>query len=368
VLVAGTFDDDARSRVVIEALRLSGADLDIIREPLWGSQRYVLVNQPKLRLGLRALRAYARLLWRVSKAKRSDLVVVLYPGHLDMPLISAIARLKHTPVLFDMFLSAYDSLVTDRSYRRPGSAFARAARVVDRVACRCADLVLADTPQHADHFAHLTDVSRERFRVLWVGAPDEVFRPLTAISPISNLVLFYGTYIPLQGVDTIVRAAKLLEDEGIRFLLIGEGQERPRIETIVQELSIQNVELRGLIDLEELPAQIASAALCLGIFGTTAKAARVVPHKVFQCLAVGRPVVTADTPAIQSAFDGEVATAPAGDPRALAIAIRDLLGDESRLSSLASAGHRRYERDYSERALARQIGRIVDELVTRPAR
>jgi glycosyltransferase involved in cell wall biosynthesis len=79
-------------------------------------------------------------------------------------------------------------------------------------------------------------------------------------------------------------------------------------------------------------------------------------------------VVTADTPAIQSAFDGEVATAPAGDPQALAIAIRDLLGDESRLSSLASAGHSRYERDYSERALARQVGRIVDELVTRPAR
>ena len=295
VLVAGTFDDDARSRVVIKALRLSGAELELIREPLWGQQRYVLVNQPKLLLGLRALRAYGRLLVRVLRAKRSDLVVVLYPGHLDMPLISGIARLRRTPVLFDMFLSAYDSLVTDRSYRRPGSTFGRVARVVDTIGCRCANLILADTPQDADHFADLTGVSRERFRVLWVGAPDDVFRPLPAISPISNLVLFYGTYIPLHGIDTIVRAAKLLEDEGIRFLVIGEGQERPRIETIVQELSIQNVELRGLIDLEQLPVQIASAALCLGIFGTTAKAARVVPHKVFQCLAVGRPVLTADT-------------------------------------------------------------------------
>jgi glycosyltransferase involved in cell wall biosynthesis len=103
--------------------------------------------------------------------------------------------------------------------------------------------------------------------------------------------------------------------------------------------------------------------LCLGIFGTTAKAARVVPHKVFQCLAVGRAVLTADTPAIRSAFDGEVATVPAGDAPALAIAIRELLADQDRLAALSAAGHARYERDYSEPALGRQMARIVADLV-----
>jgi glycosyltransferase involved in cell wall biosynthesis len=362
VLVAGTFDYDARSRVIISALRLSGFELEVINEPLWGPQRYVLVDQPKLALALKAARTYARLLLRLLRAQRADVLVVLYPGHLDMPLVAAVARLRRVPVLFDMFLSVEDTLVADRSFRQPDSMFARFTRIVDRVASRCATIILTDTPEDADHFAELTGVPRTRFRVLWVGAPDDVFHPLPETSPIPNLVLFYGTYIPLHGAETIIRAAKLLEADDIRFVLIGDGQERPKAERLVKELASGNVELSGLVQLEQLPMQIASAALCLGIFGTTPKAARVVPHKVFQCLAVGRPVLTADTPAIRSAFDAEVATVRAGDAPALAIAIRELLGDTERLESLASAGHARYERDYSEPALGRQLTSIVDEL------
>jgi glycosyltransferase involved in cell wall biosynthesis len=362
VLVAGTFDYDARSRVIIAGLRSSDVELEVIHEPLWGPQRFALVDKPKLALALKALRAYARLLVRLLRARRADVLVVLYPGHLDMPLVAAIGRLKRIPVLFDMFLSAHDTLVTDRSFRRPDSTVARIAQVVDRVACRGATLILADTPEDADHFADLTRVPRARFRVLWVGAPDNVFHPLPEISPAPNRVLFYGTYIPLHGVETIIRAAGALEGEDIQFRLIGDGQERPRIERLIKELSIGNVELRGLIELQQLPAEIASAALCLGIFGTTAKAARVVPHKVFQSLAVGRPVLTADTPAIRTAFDGEVATVPAGDPPALANAIRGLLDDPKRLAALSSAGHARYERDYSESKLGLQLAKIIEEL------
>ncbi len=363
VLVAGTFDYDARSRVIIAALRLAGVELEVIHEPLWGPQRYVLVDQPKLALAFKAARTYARLLLRLLRARRADALVVLYPGHLDMPLVAAVARLRRIPVLFDMFLSVEDTLVTDRSYRRQESIFGRFTRIVDRVACRLATIILADTPEDADHFAELTGVPRTRFRVLWVGAPDDVFHPLPETSPIPNLVLFYGTYIPLHGVETIIRAAKLLEADDVRFLLIGDGQERSKAEHLVDELSSGNVELSGLVELEQLPAQIASAALCLGIFGTTAKAARVVPHKVFQCLAVGRPVLTADTAAIRSAFDGEVATVPAGDSAALAAAIRELLADQDRLAALSATGHARYERDYSEPALGRQMAKIVAALV-----
>ena len=106
----------------------------------------------------------------------------------------------------------------------------------------------------------------------------------------------------------------------------------------MDELSTGNVELSGLVELEQLPAEIASAALCLGIFGTTAKAARVVPHKVFQCLAVGRPVLTADTAAIRSAFDGKVATVLPEMPLRWRLAIRELLGDQDRLEAFAASG------------------------------
>ena len=79
----------------------------------------------------------------------------------------------------------------------------------------------------------------------------------------------------------------------------------------------------------ELPGEIARASICLGVFGTSDKAARVVPNKVFQCAAAGRAVVTAATPAMTGAFGDAFVTVPVGDPTALADAVRELRGAEA---------------------------------------
>jgi glycosyltransferase involved in cell wall biosynthesis len=364
ILLAGTFEPDfARNRVLAALLERSGFQVETVQRSLWGPTRYSLLDGPKAVLLLRAVRAYASLLRALLRVPRPDAILVLYPGYFDMPLVGAIAKLRRVPVVFDIFISLHDTVAVDRALRDADSLLGRLTASVDRIACRFANLILADTPTHADYFAKLTRVPRERFRVLWLGAREDVFAPRAGTSPEPRLVTFHGTFIPLQGLETIVRAAKLLEPDGVRVRIIGDGQERPRIEELIEELRPANVELTGVLPVERVPDEIAAASLCLGIFGTTPKAARVVPNKLFECLAMARPVVTADTPAIRSAFDGEVAVVPAGDPDALAAAIRRLLADEHGLRKLAEAGHERYVRDYSEAALAAQLRRHVDELL-----
>ena len=78
-----------------------------------------------------------------------------------------------------------------------------------------------------------------------------------------------------------------------------------------------------------LGVEVGRAAICLGIFGDSAKAARVVPNKVWQAMAAGRPVVTADTPAVREVLeDGRSALlVPAGDPDGLAAALTRLAAD-----------------------------------------
>jgi glycosyltransferase involved in cell wall biosynthesis len=221
-----------------------------------------------------------------------------------------------------------------------------------------------DTPPDADYFAARAGIDASRLRVVWVGAQN-AFEP-TDLTPDRRLVHFHGTYIPLHGIDTIIRAAKLLEEDGIRFRLLGDGQDRPAIEQLAQRLDVSNVEFAEPVPLADLPRQIARGELCLGIFGTTAKAQRVVPNKVFEYLAVGRPVLTADTPGIRSAFSDELALVEPGNADALAATIRRLLDDPAELERLAAAGRARFERDYSRPALGRLLARHLAELELMP--
>ena len=96
---------------------------------------------------------------------------------------------------------------------------------------------------------------------------------------------------------------------------------------LARELHLRNVTFLPFVPLPQLPSLIHSADLCLGIFGTSEKARRVIPHKVLDAIACGVPVITADTPAIRERFANNplVHLVPAGNAQELARRILNVL-------------------------------------------
>jgi glycosyltransferase involved in cell wall biosynthesis len=357
VIAAGTFDRAfPRNRRLFAMLDRAGFDVEVCQADVWGGERYEIPNRRKLDVLVQALLAYPRLVWRFLRVPRGDVVLVMYPGWFDMLVIGVLARVRRMPVVFDIFISLYDTVVSDRKLTSPTSLLGRACKLADVVSLRIAHRVLADTPSHADFFASLAGIPRERVGVVWLGAQDDVFGPQPSVAPVPNRVMFHGTFLGLQGLPTIIEAAKLLEDDGIPFRIIGSGQDSDAIDRLLAELRPTNVEMVGRVPVEQVPAEIAAGTVCLGIFGTSEKALRVAPNKLYECVAVGRPVITADSDAIRAAFTSdEVATVPAGDPAALAKEIRWLIGDAPAREMMAKAGHERYVRDYSDEPLSRLL-------------
>ena len=215
-------------------------------------------------------------------------------------------------MIFNPLVSLADTFVADRGRFRPGSAAARALAAVDRHALRSADLVVADTRANADHLAGLAGLPPERVEVAYVGAEERVFG--AGWSPVEPFtVLFVGKLIPLHGLETVLAAARAASE--LRFRLVGSGQ----LEPLVRERPA-NVDWIPWVEYERLPDELHRAGCALGIFGTSAKAQRVIPNKAFQALACGTPLVTADTPGARELLvDGESALlVPPGDPEALA--------------------------------------------------
>jgi glycosyltransferase involved in cell wall biosynthesis len=333
---------------VISCLRRAGVEVVERHEPVWEGR------EQKWTSGVGALprlaRAQARLLRRVSG--RFDAVIVGYPGHLD--LVAARRAARGAPVVFSPLVSLWDTLVEDRGRFGGASLAARALRAVDRRALRAADLVVADTEAHADFLAGLAELPRERVAVCLVGAEERLFQP--GWSP-SGPPLFVGKLIPLHGLETILEAARRAPD--LRLRVAGSGQLEPLLAR-----RPPNVEWTPWIPYEQLPDAFRSAACALGIFGTSAKAARVIPNKAFQALACGVPLVTADTPAARELLvDGESALlVPTGDPDALAGALRQLTADEPLAQRVAEGGLAAYRERASEAVLGARWRSLLESL------
>ena len=354
----GTFEPEfSRNRRLRRLLHLAGVQVETIRRDVWGSDRLNVARQGKLAAALKAMRAYVMLVPDLLRAERPDIYLVSYPGWFDLPLVWAIGRIRRVPILFDPFISLFDTYIIDRGLARPGSILARLLWVIDRVAIRLADGLLADTGAHLDLFRTIAGKPVVG-HVLPLGADDDIFVP-QARHDEDGLVVFHGTFVPLQGATTIVEAAADL-DGVARIVMIGDGQDRRAVEERIAALTIKNVELVGLVSPAEVVDWIARCRVALGIFGTSKKADRVIPHKVYECLAVGVPVITRASSAVDAMFSpDEIVTVPAGDPQSLAQAIRDLLGNQARRQALGTAGHRAYRNRYHESVLAVELVRAV---------
>src|SRR5262245_7932799 len=333
VLYFGTYDRAyPRNAQVISALRGAGVEVREQHRAVWERRHNWSVG---LRQMLRVAEAERSLRRSRVDAEDADAIIVGYPGHFDLPAAKRVARRR--PVVFNPLVSLYDTLVEDRGRFGRGSAAAGFVRVVDGRAFRRADMVVADTEAHARFFREEFGLGPDRVQVCLVGAEDRLFFPGWQPGA-SFYALFIGKLIPLHGLETILAAAALTPD--LAFRIVGSGQ----LEHFLDDRP-PNVEWIPWIEYERLPGEIQAAGCALGIFGTTSKAARVIPNKAFQALACGTPLVTADTEAAREllADRRDALLVPPGDADALAAALRRLAGDRALADRLGAAGRATYE-------------------------
>lgn len=310
-------------------------------------------------------RNLAFLLPRLLSALRRphDLVVLGFYSH---PLVPLVRRLTRAPLLFDPFVSNHDTLVIDRGTVSSVSILSRMATALDKVALQQATAVLADTATHGAFYAAQFGLAPAKLSTLYVGADETVFIPRPNLAPQQLVVFTYATYLPVHGLPTVVRAAKLCEGHPITFRIIGAGPAAEQVRALAQQLKLHNLELLPSAPYHHLAENIAAASICLGgHFGASAKADMVIAGKTYQFLAMAKPVIVSDTLANREllAPHDTAAFCSRNDARSLADTILDLAGQPALCAHLGSRGRQLFERELSWKQLARPLWAVVEGLL-----
>jgi glycosyltransferase involved in cell wall biosynthesis len=366
----GTFERQyPRNAVVISGLRQNGVEVIECHFALWKEgfryNKLTLLSGlgGKLRFLGRILLAYPTVISRYLFIGEHDAVVVGYWGHIDIFFLAPFAKLKRKPIIFDAFFSLYDTAISDWKLAPKNSLLARLCHFVDRSACRLATLVLVDTEAQRDFFCQELGVAKEKVHWLYMGADESSFAPYPE-SPRSGplRVLYVGNYVPLHGVPIILQAARLLDREEIEFWLIGENHlEDPILKDLLSHLNPERVRFYPWMPPQELRVKIGEADVCLGVFGTSDKAKRVIPGKAFLALAMGKPLITGDSLAARELLkDGENAIlCEMGSSQALVDAILRLQRDRPLRQRIGEEGRKLFRNQCRPQVLGTRLAHFI---------
>lgn len=296
---------------------------------------------------------------------KPDLVWVPCFRQRDLAAASRWARQRGVPLLFDPLISAYDKQVFERKKYPPHSRQARQLHRQEQSLFGRADILVADTQAHADYFSGEFGVPPERVKVVYVGAEEPLFHPAPMPdhsdgSPLE--VLFYGSFIELQAPQVIVEAARRFDGPPVRWTLLGKGPLRAECERLA--CGLHTVRFEEPVPYAQLPARIHRADILLGVFDAGDKAGRVIPNKVFQALACGRPVVTRQSAAYPDAAgkggDAGLYRVAPGSPDALAQAVAQLALRVPVEPGLGREAAARYRDAFSQALIGGQLRAALD--------
>ncbi len=360
----------SRNKILVEGLRRSGVEVIECHERLWRGieDRVQAASGGWLRPTFiaRVVRTYWRLLKRYRRIGAYDVMVLGYPGQIDVYLARILTWLRRKPLVLDVFMSLY-LIASERGLAARHPVTGWLIYWLEKLACSLPDRLVLDTSEYVAWFQAVYAVPPGRFRLVPTGADDRVFKPVSNRCSNDGVlrVVYCGTFIPNHGVEHIVEAAKILAGEGtIHFELIGQGPEREKAMALARDYDLPNVTFVDWLEPEELLERVGCADVCLGAFGTTPQSLITIQSKVYEGLAMEKVVVTGDAAVVRAALrHGEhVYLVERANPGALAAGLLTLQADPALRRRLARRGRRRLSQEYTVERLGERMRFHLAEL------
>lgn len=351
ILLFGAYDKNySRNKINIAGLKAN--DVKVIEchitKPTFKSESKVTIIRYLVFLPFAFLYRNFALIYKsylIFQRNKFDSILVAYPGQLDLPAAFFVKNITGKKVYFDSIDSIYDTFVVDRKIIT-NKFLSNILFNFEKILYKIPDTILVDTDSNGKFLTKLFKTPAEKIKTLYIGAENKLYKKTKKQENKNFIVTFYGQASPLHGIEYIIRAAEICQktDKKIKFVLLGDGQTRKRDIELSQELGLKNITFLPSMIESKAAKIVSNTDIFLGVFKGNPKSLRVIPNKVYQGIAMAKPIITQDSEAIREIFKNKenIYLCKPADEKSLAKRILHLKKNPKKKEEIAKNGYKLY--------------------------
>jgi glycosyltransferase involved in cell wall biosynthesis len=271
--------------------------------------------------------------FKVLFGPKYDYVLVSSPNFFS-GIAGLWSRIRGSKFIFDVRDLWPDSPL-DLGMFGPGVVY-KILRALERRYYKKAKAILVATPDIKKHL-ETEKIPADKIIVSMNSVDTDLFKPQKVdreqygYKESDFIVTYTGTHSKIQDLETIIKAAKLLENElNIKFLFVGEGETKEALKKYKEENKLTNVSFRDEKPREEIIKIMNFADIGVIPMINIPIFQQAFPTKSSEYLACGKPVIASIGGELKEIIDQKEVgvTFPAGNPEKCAEAILKLANNK----------------------------------------
>jgi glycosyltransferase involved in cell wall biosynthesis len=311
------------------------------------------------------------------RGRRCDVVIATSPQIFTGLAGWVVSVVKRRPFVLEIRDLWPDSAIQLGVLRNPVSI--GLSRRLESFLYRRADLIVP-VSQSIREAIRKQGVPEERIQTIPNGIDPDLFRPADRDNEKRRdlgvgdafLVSYIGTHGMAHGLERVVEAAHLLRDRAdIHFVFIGDGARKEAVVQRARELGVQRIVFLSPQPKIDVPKYLAASDLSLVSLLDLPVFATVLPSKMFEIMACGRPVLLIGKGESANLLRESEAgkTLDSYTPESVANAIRELADNPERSRQFGENGRRYVLEHFNRRELGKEyLTRLESEFAQRRER
>jgi glycosyltransferase involved in cell wall biosynthesis len=310
------------------------------------------------------------------RVRNPDIVVATSPQFFVGVAGAIISKLKRRPFVLEI-RDLWPKSIVELGQLREGPILS-VLEAIERWLYRSANGIVVNTRTFQDHIT-ARGVAPGDIELVYNGIDPTLFRPQPRNVELLRkhgldghfTVAYVGTLGLAHGLEMLVNVAERLEARReLRFVLIGDGADREKLEAEIARRGLDNIVLLGLQPRESMPDWIASIDLLVVMLRDLPVFETVIPSKIFEFLAQERPVLLAARGEIRRMMEeaGGALVIDPEDEEQFVAAIEEVMGHPREAAERAAAGRRWVEKGFLRDDLARKMEGFLERVLAKSGR